>query len=190
MKIVTIKIADLKAAEYNPRQISEEQFTQLKKSIEGFGAVEPIVINKNIKRKNVVVGGHQRLKVMKALGWEEVPCVEVDLPLAREKELNIRLNKNTGEFDFDILANEFDIEDLIEWGFSENELELGKEYEDFSGNNKELLQDDIDTKGILKLAFHDDLYLDILERLQKLKKENDSNESIFLKMLEYYEKNA
>jgi hypothetical protein len=56
------------------------------------------------------------------LGWDTFPCVEVDLPLERERELNVRLNKTTGEFDFDKLANFFDADELTEWGFSDEEL--------------------------------------------------------------------
>jgi ParB-like chromosome segregation protein Spo0J len=123
MKIVKRKISDLKKADYNPRKITEKQFDDIKKSIEKFGFVEPIVININPSRMNVIIGGHQRFEVAKKLKYKEVDCVELDLTLEQEKELNIRLNKNTGDFDFDILGNYFDVDDLIDYGF--NPLELG-----------------------------------------------------------------
>lgn len=124
MDIVNKKISDLKPAEYNPRQINKNDFEQLKKSLQNFDVVEPVVVNMHKDRKNVIVGGHQRLKALASLGHKEVPCVEVDLPLEREKELNIRLNKNTGDFDFDVLANFFDVDDLLDWGFTKDEVDF------------------------------------------------------------------
>jgi hypothetical protein len=122
IEIVQKKINELVEAEYNPRQLSEKQHEDLKKSIETFGFIDPIIINVNPKRKNYVVGGHQRLKIAKMLNIAEVPCVELNLSKAQERELNIRLNKNSGTWDWDKLANEFDIDELVNWGFKENEL--------------------------------------------------------------------
>ena len=114
-------------AEYNPRQLTKDQYTQLKDSLTRFGLVDPLIVNKHKSRKNILVGGHQRLKIAKEMGMEKIPCVEVDLPLDQEKELNIRLNKNVGEWDYDSLANYFDVGELMEWGFSNDELQF---YED------------------------------------------------------------
>jgi ParB-like chromosome segregation protein Spo0J len=130
MKIINKKPTDLIPADYNPRQISEKDFEQLKTSLKNFDCVEPIIINTHEGRENIVVGGHQRLKALIALGYKEVPCVEVDLPLEKEMELNIRLNRNTGEFDYDMLANNFEMEDLIEYGFEENQLFINEEQEE------------------------------------------------------------
>jgi ParB-like chromosome segregation protein Spo0J len=90
-------------AEYNPRQLTKDQYAQLKDSLTRFGLVDPLIINKNKQRKNILVGGHQRLRIATDLGIKKIPCVEVDLPLDKEKELNIRLNKNVGEWDYDSL---------------------------------------------------------------------------------------
>ena len=122
MKIVTKKIGDLIEAEYNPRQLTKEQFQQITDSIKRFGIVDPIIVNKNKERKNIIVGGHQRVKVAGSLGFKEIPCVEVDLTPDKERELNIRLNKNTGEWDWDELANHFDLSNLVEWGFNDKDL--------------------------------------------------------------------
>ena len=119
MKIIEKKIIDLIDAEYNPRQLTEKQYEDLEQSIDKFGFVDPIIVNKNKDRKNVVIGGHQRIKIAKRMGINKVPCVELDLSLDQEKELNIRLNKNTGEWDWDELANHFEVKDLIDWGFDE-----------------------------------------------------------------------
>ena len=114
-------------AEYNPRQLTKDQYTQLKDSLTRFGLVDPLIVNKHKSRKNILVGGHQRLKIAKEMGMEKIPCVEVDLPLDQEKELNIRLNKNVGEWDYESLANYFDVSELMEWGFSNDELQFYEE---------------------------------------------------------------
>jgi len=121
MKITLIEINSLNPAEYNPRQISNKQYEDLKASMEKFGCVDPIIININPERLNVVVGGHQRLRILRELGAEKVPTVSVNLSEEDERELNVRLNKNGGEWDIDLLSN-FDVVDLKEWGFKEIEL--------------------------------------------------------------------
>jgi len=123
MEIHQIKIDDLKPAEYNPRKWSEEQIKQLKSSIGKFGLVEPIVANRAQGRENVVIGGHFRLYVAKQLGFVDVPVVYVNIPdLEKEKELNLRLNRNVGEFDFKMLG-EFDEDLLKEVGFTGFEID-------------------------------------------------------------------
>jgi len=120
MNIEKIQINKLKPATYNPRQISTKQYNDLKKSIEKFSLVDPIIINKDM----TVIGGHQRLKICKELKYKVVECVVLDLSKEDERELNIRLNKNTGDFDMDILANEFDIDELTDWGFKHIDIGL------------------------------------------------------------------
>lgn len=122
MKIKERLIADLNPAEYNPRQLTDKQYKQLKKSLKNFGCVEPVVVNSNPMRKDVIIGGHQRCKVWADLGNKTIPTVEVELDEAGEMELNVRLNKNTGEFDFDVLSSYFDMEVLKEWGFEDYEF--------------------------------------------------------------------
>lgn len=121
------KISELIPAEYNPRTLSEKQFQDLKKSFENLGTLEPAVINTFKGREGVIVSGHQRLKVAAALGMMEYPCLEVSFNPKKEKEANIRMNKNTGEWDFNVLANEFEMPDLLEWGFLEEEFGINTE---------------------------------------------------------------
>lgn len=105
MEIEKKRVEELKAAEYNPRKDlkpGDAEYEKLKRSIKEFGYVEPIIWN---KRTGVVVGGHQRLKVMKDLGYEEVDCVIVDLDEKQEKALNVALNKISGAWDETLLAN-------------------------------------------------------------------------------------
>ena len=122
MKITKRKIKDLIRAEYNPRKITPVEEFDLKESLMRFGLVEPIIININKERKDIVIGGHQRLKIWEQLGNDEIDCNQIDLTLDKERELNIRLNKNGGSFDEDLIKEYFEYEELTEWGFTPDEL--------------------------------------------------------------------
>mgnify|MGYP000868044517 CR=1 FL=1 len=116
-------VKELNPAPYNPRKWSEEAIAQLTESIKSFGLVDPILVNGSPDRKNIVIGGHFRLKVAKDLGIKVVPVVYVDIPdIEREKELNIRLNKNLGDWDYELLA-EFDETLLSTIGFDSEEID-------------------------------------------------------------------
>ena len=96
--------ADLLPADYNPRKDlkpGDAEYEKLKRSIEQFGYVEPVIWNKTTGR---VVGGHQRLKVLMDMGMTEVDCVVVEMDEDKEKALNIALNKISGDWDKDKLA--------------------------------------------------------------------------------------
>ena len=121
-KIVYRKPSDLIAAEYNPRKLSDDQFAAIADSIKRFGFIDPVIVNKHPDRMDILVGGHQRLKVARSLELETVPTVEIKLDLEKEKELNIRLNKNTGSWDAEAMEQFFEPSDLEEWGFKEWEL--------------------------------------------------------------------
>lgn len=124
MDIVQVDIKQLNPAEYNPRKLNEEQFNNIKLSLQRYGFVNPIVVNSNPSRHNIVVGGHQRLKVAHELSYTEVPVVYVDLSQQQEKELNIRLNKNTGDWDLESLSEFFTKTELQDWGFDNEELSV------------------------------------------------------------------
>ena len=134
------KIADLIPAPYNPRQSTAKQEKHLKESLEKFGLVEPIIFN---KQTGWIVGGHFRVRELIKLGVKEVECVIVDLNEDDEMELNIRLNANTGSWDWDTLANDWDVVDLEAWGLeipnwsagselntmNEDELDINEEFD-------------------------------------------------------------
>ena len=122
MKIKKRKIKDLIRAKYNPRKLTKVKEQDLNDSLTKFGMVDPVIINMNDKRKNIIIGGHQRVKVWESLGNKEVDCVELNITEEEEKELNIRLNKNTGDWDYNILNEYFDPQDLVEYGFEVNEV--------------------------------------------------------------------
>ncbi len=130
LKIVQVPISELRHSEYNPRKWSEESFSNLTESINKFGVVDPAIVNCAPNRKNIIIGANMRIEAAKQLGYKEIPVIYVNIPdIEREKELNIRLNKNTGEFDFDLLAD-FDEKFLANIGFSSEELDEIFEIED------------------------------------------------------------
>lgn len=130
IKIVHVSVDDLRASEYNPRTWSALDEAQLTESIKKYGIVDPLLVNEAPGRINIILGGHFRLAVIKKLGIKKVPVVYLNIPdLEREKELNIRLNKNTGAFDFNLLAT-FDEMFLKDIGFSSEDLDEIFEIED------------------------------------------------------------
>ena len=123
LKIEYVSIDSLKPSEYNPRKISKESMEQLKESIKKFKLVDPLIVNCAKNRNGIVIGGHMRLKAATELGFKEAPVVYLNIPdIEKEKELNIRLNKNTGEFDWNLLAN-FSEGFLADLGFNSEELD-------------------------------------------------------------------
>ncbi len=120
------RIDELKPAEYNPRKRlhpGDEEYEKLKRSIETFGYVDPIIINAD----GTVIGGHQRLFVLSDLGYSDVDVAVLDLSKADEKALNVALNKISGEWDDEKLAELFaglNLEeyDLTVTGFDNDEL--------------------------------------------------------------------
>lgn len=123
LKIQYVETSALRASDYNPRKWDEAALKQLTESLRKYGTVDPIIVNGAPDRKNVVIGGHMRLKVLKDLKTPTVPVVYINIPdIEREKELNIRLNRNTGAWDWAKLS-EFDQSMLAEVGFSSEELD-------------------------------------------------------------------
>jgi len=120
------KIKDLVPYVANPRQITDKQAKDLKASLDKFGLAEPITINTD----NTIIGGHQRKKILENLVGVD-PDYEVDvwvpdreLSIDEMRELNVRLNKNVAGWDFDTLANNFELDDLLDWGFEKSDLDL------------------------------------------------------------------
>ena len=113
-------LKDLKLHPKNPRQLSKDQRRHLASSLDRFGLVEKIIINQD----NMIIGGHQRYRILKEKGERDVECWVPNRLLNSHEvdELCIRLNRNQGSFDYDILANEFDVADLMDWGFSEADI--------------------------------------------------------------------
>tara|TARA_R100000742_G_C4242876_1_gene62248 strand:+ start:327 stop:836 length:510 start_codon:yes stop_codon:yes gene_type:complete len=162
MKIKDVELSKLKPAKYNPRQITKKQVKDLKASIEKFGIIDPLIINSDF----TIVGGHQRFAILneasKRVDWEhppKVPCVVLDLSKEDERELNIRLNKNTGDWDFDLLSNHFDIQELKEWGFKE--IELGLNIDKIDEDKEDMATITIKEDDLIKAQ---ELYNDLKEK--------------------------
>jgi hypothetical protein len=134
------RIGDLVEWDKNPRRLSRHDAEQLTKSLERFGYVEEVVINAD----GSSIGGHMRRRVMLAQAIAD-PDALIDVrvpsrPLTEREaeELAIRLNKNTGEWDFDRLAEQFDSGDLLDWGFTAEELSID---ESATGDDHEISPD-------------------------------------------------
>ena len=123
LNISYVPIDSLQPSEYNPRSWSKEAIAQLKESVRRFGIVDPFIVNSAPNRKNIIIGGHFRWTIAKEMSIKKVPVVFINIPdIEKEKELNIRLNKNVGEFDWDLLAK-FGENFLADVGFSSEELD-------------------------------------------------------------------
>lgn len=118
------KVKDLIPADYNPRKMTEQERRDLEESIKEFGQVIPVVVNVG-KRKNVLIGGHQRTTLYADLGYEDVEVMvpSRELTQEEEKKLNLRLNKNTGSWDFEKLKD-MNLELLLDVGFGDEELQV------------------------------------------------------------------
>lgn len=143
LKHINVLIDDLKPAVYNPRvelKPGDEEYEKIKRLIEKFGYSDPIVVNRDL----TVIGGHQRLRVMKDLGYTEIEVSQVDLSKNEEKALNVALNKLTGKWDDeklldlfeDLKGDEFDL-DLT--GFDDDEIDdlMDDAVDDFDDDQKE-----------------------------------------------------
>ncbi len=137
INISYVCLSDLRSAEYNPRKWDELALEKLTESVKRFGLVDPIIVNKTASRKNIIIGGHFRYEVARRLKIEKMPVVYINIPdIKKEKELNLRLNRNTGEWDYDLLQA-FDTDLLLDIGFDDTDLEaiwdenLGAEDDDF-----------------------------------------------------------
>jgi prophage lambdaW4, DNA methylase len=161
MKIKELPLKELKPAAYNPRKKlkkGDKEYEKIKQSLLKFGYVDPIIVNEDL----TVIGGHQRLTVLKDLDYETAKCVIVDLPKEDEKALNIALNKITGQWDEALLADL-----LLDLQESDFNLDLTgfepPEIDDILSNvhDKELSEDEFDVEEELKkptVSRHGDIW--------------------------------
>lgn len=122
MEIVELGINIPRSSEYNPRAIDDSEFAQLVKSVQEHGLAEPLLLNSNPERLNILISGHQRLRAAKEVGLKTVPVIFWNLTLEQEKKLNLRMNRIGGHFVDELLRANFDIEVLLETGFTEDDL--------------------------------------------------------------------
>lgn len=150
MEIKELPLAELRPADYNPRKKlkkGDKEYEKIKQSLLKFGYVDPIIVNQD----RTVIGGHQRLTVLKDLNYETAKCVIVDLPKEDEKALNIALNKITGQWDEQLLADL-----LVDLQESDFDLDLTgfepPEIDEILSNihDKDIEEDDFDVEEELK----------------------------------------
>ena len=160
----------------NPRSLSDKEFKQLKTSLDKFGMIDKPIVNAD--SANTIIGGHQRKHVLEATGVKEIECWIPDRELSDKEveELNIRLNKNTGSWDFDTLANEFQLDDLLDWGFDKGELDLDL----WASEVPEDVEPQIDKAEELRVAIVGGLRVEDREALDVLARQRDPAESLGL----------
>lgn len=119
-KLESVPIKELKEHPKNPRQINKEQLKHLENLIRKFGLIDKPIINLD----KTIIGGHQRVKILKKMRIKEVECWVPNQQICDEdvEHLLIGHNLNQGVFDFDILGNEWEPLDLLKWGFTEQQL--------------------------------------------------------------------
>lgn len=132
MKIQKLSISKIKLNPTNPRVIKDDKFQKLVKSIQDFPEmkeIRPIVVNQDM----IILGGNMRFRAMQEAGVKEIPVVIVDWDEEKQKEFTIKDNLSFGEWDWDALANDWDIEALRQWGV------------DVPSFNIDLIEPEIDT---------------------------------------------
>ncbi len=176
-QIVHLPISCLKFLERNPNKMSPQDLADLRDSLETFSAVEPAVINLFPGREFIIVGGNHRVQGAQEMNWPTFPCVFVYLDADQEMKLVLRLKKNQGKFDDDILRS-LPIEMLEDSGFHETDLEslFGKEQKPGAGpgngNGVEIERQDIRpyNKTHILLSFTPDVLVFIKPHLEQILK--------------------
>ena len=158
------KISKLRPNPNNPRAIKDDKFNKLVKSIQDFPEmleIRPIVVNSEM----IVLGGNMRLKAAKEAGLKEVPVIITDLSEEKQREFLIKDNTSGGEWDWEVLANEWDNEELESWGLDIPNFEVDTDY---SEKNKEIDVDDYEDTMTLVLKFNEDNYHLVKDKLLHL----------------------
>ena len=161
--VKVVKITEIKANPNNPRILKDDKFRKLVTSIEKFpemADVRPIVVNMDM----VVIGGNMRLRAMKEVGWKEAPVQIVDWTEEQQKEFIIKDNLGYGEWDWDNLANNWDEQELTDWGLDIPNFDT----EGFADKNKELSLDDVTDSMTITLKYTEDEYHIVKDALLKL----------------------
>ncbi len=150
MDLRKIKIADLVPASYNPRKAlkpGDKEYEKIKRSIQEFGYCEPVIVNSDM----TIIGGHQRVTVLQDLGYDEIDCIVIEIDKTKERALNIALNKITGEWNKELLADLIaDLQDsdfdVTFTGFDPPEIEQLMN----SVHDKDIVEDDFDIDAQLE----------------------------------------
>lgn len=159
-----MNINEIKPNPNNPRIIKDDKFKKLVKSIQDFPQMlelRPIVIDEN----NVVLGGNMRLKACIEAGLKDVPVKQAkELTEEQKKEFIVKDNVGYGEWDWDDLANNWDVEQLTDWGLDIPDFDTGS----FADQNKELSLDDVSDSMSINLKYTEEEYYIVKEQLLKI----------------------
>jgi ParB-like chromosome segregation protein Spo0J len=188
-KKITMKITDLKPNPNNPRIIKDDKFKKLVTSLSEFPEMmekRPMVCVTDTDGKLYPLGGNMRLRALKELKYKEIPDSWVMLAdewsEEKRQEFTIRDNVSYGEWDFDTLANEWDVEELAEWGLDIPNFEIDREEINYSDKNKEIDVDDYQDEMILKLKYNEQEYNQVREALSKIAATPEQAVFILLKL--------
>ena len=163
-----MKLSEIKANPNNPRLIKDDKFKKLVKSIKEFPkmmALRPMVVDAD----GVVLGGNMRLKALQELKYKEVPDTWIkqasELTEDEQRRFIIADNVGFGENDWDMLANEWDADELVDWG-----LDLPTDWggEEYSDKNKEIDIDEMDSDMTIKLIYSENEYNEVKDKLSKI----------------------
>ena len=161
--MIKVKVGAVKSNPKNPRLIKDDKFKKLVKSIKDFPEMEsvrPIVVNKDM----VILGGNMRYKAMIECGYKEVNVEVVDWSEQKQNEFIIKDNVGFGEWEWEMVANEWDEIELKDWGLDLPVFDNG----DYSEKNKELDINDIEDVMIINLKYTEDEYHIVKDALLKL----------------------
>jgi DNA modification methylase len=153
MSVQTVKLSDVKSNPNNPRLIKNDKFEKLVQSLKDFpemAKVRPIVVNQDF----VVLGGNQRLRAMKEAGWKQVPIEVVDWSEQQQKEFIIKDNVGFGEWEWDMLANEWEADDLEKWGLDVPAFVEEPEAEEDDFEEPENIETDIVLGDLFEIGEH------------------------------------
>ena len=180
-EIIEVKLSDIKLNPNNPRLIKDDKFKKLVNSIKEFPQmlkIRPIVVNSDM----IILGGNMRYKACKEAGMKEVSIIIADnLTEEQQREFLIKDNTSGGEWDWEVLSNEWDNNQLEDWGLDMPDFESYNDI-NYSEKNKEIDFDDLKDEIEMKLTFNQDEFNFINSALSHI---SSSKENAILKLLNY-----
>jgi hypothetical protein len=195
MKLKTVKISDVKTNPNNPRLIKDEKFHKLVKSIQEFPKmleIRPIVVNYDM----IVLGGNMRLKACKEAGLKEIPIIFADdLTEEQQREFIIKDNIGFGEWDWEMIANEWGAEQLEEWGLDlpgfDNVEDLGEDFNLPAGDKAPFQQMTFtladEQATVIKNAIDDIKQTDEYKYAESMGNENSNGNALYLIVMQWAE---
>lgn len=175
MKSEKVKISEVKPNPNNPRLIKDDKFAKLVDSLRNFpemAEVRPIVVNTDM----IILGGNMRFRAMKEAGWKTVPVQVVDWPEDKQREFIIKDNVSGGEWDWEMLANEWEAEQLNDWGVEVPVFNSNVNLEEFFNEEQETKE----SKFSITLQYTEDDYNEVIEAFSK---HSGTKEQIVFKLL-------